>query len=200
MMCGKASKFDLCRKCEIKLNKKIIFEDNIDIRNMYFDEHIYLFKYEEIIRKLILNYKFNEKDYIYKVFIQILKNNKKIYCKMKKYDIIIPVPISKKRLKTRGFNQSALIGRNIADFLDVEYNVNVLVKIKNNNTQSSLNKEEREQNVKGVYSIIKSFLIKDKSILLVDDIYTTGSTVNECSKILKQNGAKRIGIFTVAKD
>ncbi len=199
-MCGKVSKLDLCRKCEIKLNKKIIFEDNININNMYFDEHIYLFKYEEIIRKLILNYKFNEKDYIYKIFIQILKNNKKIYCKMKKYDIIIPVPISNKRLKTRGFNQSALIGRNIADFLDLEYNENVLFKIRNNNTQSSLNREEREKNVKGVYSIKGQLIIKNKEILLIDDIYTTGNTVNECSKILKENGAKRIGIFTVAKD
>ena len=68
--------------------------------------------------------------------------------------------------------------------------------------QSSLNKKQREENAKGVYEIKNNKQNKNKKILIIDDIYTTGNTVNECAKVLLQNGAKRkdIGILTIAKD
>ena len=74
------------------------------------------------------------------------------------------------------------------------------MKIKNNTAQSTLNKTERELNVKGAYDVLNKLTIKNKKVLLVDDIYTTGNTVNECSRMLKKNGTKRIGVLTIAKD
>ena len=79
-------------------------------------------------------------------------------------------------------------------------NNNSLYKIKNNKPQSTLKKEERQENVIGVYGIKNKKILQNKKIILIDDIFTTGSTVNECSKILKQSGVKQIGIFTIAKD
>ena len=188
----------LCTKCKIKIkreNKDINFER---VKDKYFKEHIYLFKYDGIIRKQILNYKFNEKSYIYKMFINFCKNNRKTYCKIKKYDII--VPISQKRLKKRGYNQSSLLAKEIARITKKEYQENNLIKVKDNLVQSTLNKEEREENVKGVYKLKNEGTIYNKKILLIDDIYTTGNTLNECSRILKQAGADKIGVFTIAKD
>ena len=79
---------------------------------------------------------------------------------------------------------------------------NILYKTKNTVPQSTLNKQQREENAKGVYKAPNTTKLYDKKILLIDDIYTTGNTVNECTKILLNNGVKRqnIGVLTIAKD
>ena len=77
---------------------------------------------------------------------------------------------------------------------------NCLIKTKNIIEQSKLNKEDRQQNIQGVYSIQNEEIITNKKVLLIDDIYTTGSTVNECSKILQQARPERIGVLVLAKD
>ena len=161
---------------------------------------MYLFQYEGEIRKNILDLKFNEKNYKYEAFVKILKNHKKMCSKIKKYDIIIPVPISKKRQKSRGYNQSALFAKEISKILSVKYDENILIKVKDNIAQSQLSKEDRIINIKNVYHIKNKEKIIDKKILILDDIYTTGSTVNECSRILKDNSAKNVGILVIAKD
>ena len=201
-ICGKLNKNSLCKKCEIKLNKLAVWkiEDYRQITS-YFEEHIYIFNYDSIIRKTILDYKFNEKSYIYRTFINFLKKNEKICVQIKKYDIIIPVPISLKRKKERGYNQSDLIAKDLALELNIKYIKNALLKIKNNSAQSTLTAEEREKNVKDVYKIKKNKINKlyEKNILLIDDIFTTGSTVNECSRVLKEAGVYKIGVLTIAK-
>ncbi|MCI8760296.1 MAG: ComF family protein [Clostridia bacterium] len=153
-----------------------------------------------MIRKIIINYKFNEKSYLYLTIVNFLLKNKKFFKILKCYDTIIPVPISKKRRKERGYNQSELIGKEIAKKVGIDYNSQCLFKTKNIVEQSKLNKEEREKNIQGVYKIEKTKLLENKKILLIDDIYTTGSTVNECSKTLKQANPKQIGVLTLAKD
>ena len=126
--------------------------------------------------------------------------NKKIFENIKKYDKIIPVPISKKRYKERGYNQSLLIANEISKQTNLELVNNCLIKTKNIIEQSKLNKEDRQQNIQGVYSIQNEEIITNKKVLLIDDIYTTGSTVNECSKILQQARPERIGVLVLAKD
>ncbi len=195
-MCNKISKSYICNKCKLKL-KKILKLNKINFNDKYFDSLTYLFRYEGNIRTMILEYKFKDKSYLYKFFSEIIVNN----CNLKnKYDIILPVPIHKKRKLQRGYNQSELIAKDIAKNIDIEYSNSVLQKIKNTLPQSSLNKSQRINNVLGVYSIIKPQYINDKKIILMDDIYTTGSTVNECSKILKKNGAILVDVLTLAKD
>ena len=147
-----------------------------------------------------LDYKFNEKSYIYLTFVNFLLKNKKIFENIKNYDTIIPVPISKKRQKERGYNQSLLIAKKIAEQTNLQLINNCLVKTKNIIEQSKLNKEERSHNIQNVYELKNVHLIQNKKILLVDDIYTTGSTVNECSKTLNQGNPEKIGVITLAKD
>ena len=199
VICGKGRNTFLCKKCEIKLKKEAVF-GNDKYEDKYFENHFYLFKYEGIIRKLLLNYKFKEQPYLYESFVNFFNKYQKKYLQFDFYDIIIIVPISKKRLNSRGYNQSLLIGRKISKELKVKLNEDILIKQKNNLKQSSLNKNEREQNVKDVYNIKNIQKIKNKKILLIDDIFTTGSTVNECSKVLIKAGAKKVDVFTIAKD
>lgn len=202
-ICGKLDSNSLCKECKEKLDRIIISktENYKNDTSKFFDKHTYMFKYEGEVRRLILNYKFNNQSYLYKTFSNIVISEKNIIDFINSYEIIIPVPIHRKRFNNRGYNQSELFARNICKNLKCTKLKNtILVKIKNNVAQSSLNKLDRVKNVKNAYKVQNENLIKGKSILLVDDIYTTGNTVNECAKLLKENGAAEIGVFTLSKD
>lgn len=184
-ICDRLCREDLCKKCEINLNSLV--KCKIDkYKNKSFRKHLYIFKYEGIIKERLIKFKFNEKSYIYKAFVNFIIKNEKICRFFKSYDIIIPVPIHYNRKINRGYNQSALIAKEIAERLNIQYENKVLFKKVNNNPQSTKNKQERINNVKGVYYTKNEYRILNKKILLLDDIYTTGSTVNECSKILRE--------------
>lgn len=202
LICGKILPNFLCQECKKELYEKAIFKiENNKNKQLYFEKHIYIFMYKDKIRNLILGYKFNEKSYLYKIFSKIIIKNEKICGILKKYDIIIPVPIHKKRKKQRGYNQSELIAREIAhNIQNLEYQNNILEKTKNTKPQSTLRQKQRRENAQNVYKLLNKEKINNKKIIIFDDIYTTGSTVNEVSKILKQNGAKEIIILTIAKD
>jgi len=112
---------------------------------------------------------------------------------------LIPVPLEKKRLKWRGFNQAEELARKLSVFLKIPLINNVLVKIKTTLPQVEFSEEERKENVKGVFLCKNSNQIKGKKILLVDDIYTTGATMEECAKVLKEAGAREIIGIVVAR-
>jgi len=111
---------------------------------------------------------------------------------------LIPVPLEKKKLKWRGFNQAEEIGKELAKFLKIPLIKDALVKIKETLPQIELPEEERKENIKDAFSIKNGNQILGKKILLVDDIYTTGSTL-ECAKVLKKAGAKEIIGIVIAR-
>lgn len=203
-ICGKLNTKSLCNKCKIKLEQEFKFQtdDYEKEESKNFIEHHYFFKYQNLIRSQILGLKFQEKPYIYKTIGYLLKNMQKQLENLKKYDIIIIVPVSKQRKLERGYNQTELIAREISKIIKVPLVRKTLYKIKNTVPQSSLNKKQREENAKGAYQAINVEKLYNKKILLIDDIYTTGNTVNECAKILIQKGIRRtdIGVLTIAKD
>ena len=199
LICGKHCNSNVCNKCFLKFRKQNLFNLTKN-SNQYFQKHLYLFKYENEIRNIILDYKFHEKSYLSQLFVQIIIKNEKICRFLKSYDIIIEIPIHKKRKFERGYDQSKLIAKKIAKELSIEYAKNALVKQKNTIAQSTLNRKERFANSQNVYKIQNSQKINGKRVILFDDIFTTGATANSCSKLLQENGAKEILIFTLAKD
>ena len=200
-ICGKLNENFLCNKCYKILENDAKFNvDKFEKTENEFDEHIYMFKYEGAIRRIILQYKFQEKSYLYKTIVNFLLKNKKMFEIIKTYDTIVPVPISKKRKRTRGYNQSYLIAKDIANIVGIKLENRVLFKTKNIIEQSKLNKEDRLENIKGVYEIRNIKRVMNKKILLFDDIYTTGSTVIECCRMLNIAKPSKIGVLTIAKD
>lgn len=203
-ICGKLNSKSLCNKCKTKLQKEYQFQtDNYEEdASKNFIEHNYFFKYENLIRSQILALKFQEKPYIYKTIAYFLKNMEKSFENLKKYDIMIIIPISKQRKRNRGYNQSELIAKEISKIIKVPIQSKILFKVKNTVPQSTLNKKEREENAKGAYEVKNSSKLMNKKILIIDDIYTTGNTVNECANMLIKNGIKKsnIGVLTIAKD
>lgn len=198
-ICKKICKQYICPKCKYNI-KKYEIANIKKFKDKHFEEMAYIFKYEGIIRERIIEYKFFEAGYIYKTFSEIIIKNKKISDFIKKYDIIIPVPVHKNRKKQRGYNQTELIAKEIGTKLKIDTQINVLIKMQNTKPQSMLDKENRKKNVKNAYKTQNESKIYGKNVLLLDDIYTTGSTANECSRMLKFAGANKIGVLTIAKD
>lgn len=116
----------------------------------------------------------------------------------KHFDLIVPVPLGKKRLKTRGFNQACLIAKPIAVKMNIKYAPLALSRIRETRSQVGLHVTERQKNIAGAFSA-DQIRCKDMNILLIDDIATTGATLNECAAALKQVGAKAVFCFTVAR-
>ena len=106
----------------------------------------------------------------------------------------------KTKIRKRGYNQSELIAKELAKKLEIQMENDVIIKIRDNKIQSTLNKQERQENIKNAYKLINPSKIENKKVLISDDIYTTGATINECVKVVKSGNASRIGILTLAKD
>jgi len=114
-------------------------------------------------------------------------------------DLIIPVPLHPKRLRWRGFNQAVLLARQVSCLIQVPLDPFVLYRCRETPPQTQLAEDERRANVRGAFSLQPEKPIKKKSLLLVDDVYTSGATVNECSRVLTQGGAKQVNVLTFAR-
>lgn len=112
-------------------------------------------------------------------------------------DFAVSVPADSEREKIRGFDSAGMIAKYTVRKLDIEYKKGVLKKYGKNEKQSNLSKSERENNVKGVFAVTSD--VKGKNILLIDDVFTTGATAAEISKILKRAGAKYVFVATAAR-
>lgn len=197
--CGDINNENICTECSKKIEKyKILGIEKSTSK--YIEQQCFIYKYEGEIRESILKFKFQEEAYLYKTFVKIILDNLEVCKYIKKFDIIIPVPIHRKRRLERGYNQSELIANEISKQLIINIEKSILIKIRNNPKQSTLKLEERKSNVKNVYEVKQNQKIKDKKILLIDDIFTTGNTVNECAKKLKEAGANKVSVLTIARD
>jgi ComF family protein len=113
---------------------------------------------------------------------------------------LVPVPLSDAKKRRRGFNQSEEIAKAIAGATSLPFFPDVLSKIKDNKAQAGLNREERMENIKNCFAVKNKDKIENKKILLLDDVYTTGSTMDECARILKESGAKEVIGLSVARE
>jgi ComF family protein len=111
-------------------------------------------------------------------------------------DLIVPVPLHPKRIKHRGFNQALLLAQ---AFPEAALARETVVRTRHTPPQVGLNPKERRVNVKGAFAVPDPALVKGKSVLLIDDLFTTGSTVKECARVLRKAGACRVEVLTVAR-
>ena len=195
--CGKLESFltnnYICPECLNKIKKYCIL-DEIS-KNV-----ICIYKYKDIIRKKILEYKFENKAFLYNTFTSCILFEKKVYNFIISYDIITQVPVHLFRWLERGYNHTTLITREISKRTGIKH-LNLLSKVKNTKPQITKNYYDRIRDVKGAYKVKDNVkeIIKNKKILLFDDILTTGSTIRECKKELLLNGAQEVGVLTLAR-
>lgn len=164
------------------------------------------FDYERGIRKAVHNLKFNDRPGNAAALIelalprvrQFLFDGRPPCAKSPKYDIMIPVPIHFRRKQQRGYNQSELLAKNLAKQTGIAFSAKVLAKSLNTPPQSSLGRGERLRNLKEAFRVKHPELISGKRVLLVDDVMTTGSTLEHCGRVLLEAGAAQVDAFVVA--
>jgi len=115
------------------------------------------------------------------------------------YDVILPVPLHIERLRWRGFNQSLLLAQAIGQRQQTRVDPFLLERTRPTIPQTQLSEKERRNNVRGAFAINKPQSLQEKCILLIDDVYTSGTTVDECARVLRQHGAAAVDVFTLAR-
>jgi len=155
-----------------------------------------VWEYEGIIEKAISKIKYDGCHDIINELID--KAFEKMELKLPENTVVTYVPMWPKKERQRGFNQAELIARRVGEKTGKSV-VGLLKKVKDNRTQVGLSLQERQENVRGVFSIAKMTEVEPSSILLVDDVYTTGATMNECTRVLRRAGVKNVYGFTIAR-
>ncbi|MBI4101744.1 MAG: ComF family protein [Candidatus Nealsonbacteria bacterium] len=114
--------------------------------------------------------------------------------------VLVPIPLARKKLKWRGFNQAEEIAKKLAESWDMEIAANIFSKTKDTPPQAELDKKQKKENVKGAFSVEKPDAAQNRKILLVDDIYGSGATMEEAARTLKDSGAREIIGIVIARD
>lgn len=185
--CGKPiSEFHMERKCHECINS-----------SRFFTKAISCIEYDDISKKIIYDLKYNKKRYISYHIAEIMYDRLKEE-EMNCFDIIIPVPLHPTKEKNRSFNQASIIGKYLSRMTNIRIDNKALIRSKNTITQNMLTREQRRKNLEHAFNVVKRNDIIDKSILIIDDIYTTGATINQCSKVLIENGARSVYAVTLA--
>ncbi len=178
----------ICPKCYEKLMKtraSDYYDTKGEIGRLFAP-----FRYDGIIKRLIHDLKFSNSSSYAKPLADLLYEALPPYYDLSGFDMIVPVPLSGKRLDERKYNQAELIALELARLLGVEMADDVLFRVRDTKRQMSLTRNQRLLNVKCAF--LASEAVSGKSILLVDDIYTVGATANECALTLKGKGAAKI--------
>jgi len=114
-------------------------------------------------------------------------------------DMAMPVPLHRERLRHRGFNQALLLAHGISERFSMPLLYDNLVRLRSTRPQVELSGQERAENVKGAFGLVRPAEVREKRVLLIDDVFTTGATMNECAKALKEAGAASVTVLTLAR-
>jgi len=192
IICKRQTQFsELCEQCRQSYALNAVWVTS-DYNNKILQDLIHGFKYSNLqeISEILVD-----------LMISYLKENKilEVFGANSSNSIFLPVPLHKKRYLNRGFNQSELLAGHLSNFLQIPTE-KFLVRRKNTPSQIDLKKIERQNNVKDAFTLINSNeLDKKKKVILIDDVVTTGSTLNECAKVLKTAGFNEIYGLVIAQ-
>ncbi len=151
--------------------------------------------YDEFSKKLVLAFKHGDHTELNMLFLKFLVQADKAV--FQNVDMIIPVPLHWTRRLKRKYNQAGLLGKVVGRYFNIPFTPTVLSRIKRTESQGHKKRKERERNIKNAFRVKNPTVIKGKTILVVDDVMTTGTTLNECARILKKSGAKDVKVLTI---
>ncbi len=155
--------------------------------------------YQTTLQDAIHLFKFEKKQVLAEHLIHLINAHIPIDCCIADYDFILPVPIHKKRLRERGFNQATLLAKGIAQTEGVPVLTDTLVRHRHTVAQSSLGMEARQHNITGAFEVPNPEVIRDKRILIVDDVFTTGATIREAVNELWKADPAEVDVLTLAR-
>ena len=211
IICGddlpEKTRYCVCSRCNLSFNTKFCLKCGRAMKNMAdycdfcqnegftFDMARAPFVYENEIVGLVRKLKFGAGKYLGEIMAQFMADV--FYENNMSADVITFVPLMKSRERKRGYNQSEVIASALSAILDIP-ETSLLKRVKNTSTFARMGRRERAEAVKGAFALSDEKLIKGSRVLLIDDVFTTGATAEECSRVLKEGGCGKIFVLTFA--
>ncbi len=162
--------------------------------------HLFDYQRDKLAQKLIQALKYNLVKEI-SASLGVALEKERLNISRLNFDYIIPVPLHWRRLRERGFNQSSLIAQKISEISHKEVKEDILIRKIGRRHQAEIKKRaEREKNIQNIFSCAKPEIVRDRTVLLIDDVATTGATLKECARVLKSSGVARTIALTLAQD
>ncbi len=158
-----------------------------------------VFRMAEAGRSLLLRYKYERQTYLSPPAARWLKEGGEEFYNWGDYDLILPVPLHHRKVRERGFNQSELLAAGLSRLTGVPLAKKKFVRARYTGTQTRLNLKERQENIKGAFRVKDRRYFWEKSLLLIDDVFTTGATVNECARALLKAHVRSVDVLTLAR-
>ncbi len=195
----KGIKEPLCSCCGVPF--KTIIDKNHSCglcikESVPFDRAVSIYLFEGKLSEAIRRLKYSGKVSVASTLGDLISNHPITH---EEYDAVVPVPLYMGKLRERGFNQSHLLAARVANRTSANLHPYILERVRPTLPQVGMKSSERVQNVKGAFMIRKGADAKEKKILLIDDVYTTGATAKECSRVLKRGGAAKVNVLTLAR-
>ncbi len=184
-ICGAPKTEEKCRVCQTN--------------EFFFDKARSVFMFNKVVQNLIHEFKYNEMTMIAKFLGKLSQEYIEKSKPFDHIDYVVPVPLHKVKKRSRGFNQSEYITRQIARNMNWKHLPRLIKRKRFTETQTKLNKEQRRKNVSFAFKINPKYDIKGKNILLVDDVFTTGATVNSITAVLKEKQVNKVYVFTIGR-
>jgi competence protein ComFC len=166
-------------------------------KEKYFSRGLYGFHFDGMLREAIHCFKFQGRKDVGRALVRLVEPS--IWALAGSVDVIVPLPVTERRLKERGFNQSFIIAEEIGRKTGKPIDYWTLFKTRETRDQYTLTKEERKKNIKGAFAVRKGDHLSGKTVLLVDDLYTTGNTAQEACRTLSRGGVEKIIFFALAR-
>jgi competence protein ComFC len=191
-----------CAKCSEPYSGAIDGEftcANCANRTLSFDAAVSAYRSRGVIRFVILQFKYNRQLHLrhpVAEWLQEAMNDARL--RDRTFDLIIPVPLHRARLRERGFNQAEMLGKILAQRMNVRLS-RALERIRYTTTQTAFDRTDRMENLRGAFRLRRRIDVRGLRLLLVDDILTTGSTLSECARVLREAGAQSVYAVTAAR-
>lgn len=166
----------------------------------WMDRVIAATSYDDVARTAIHQFKFHHKTSLAKPFAHLIHDRLSCDFDMTTYQAILPVPLHPRRRRQRGYNQSEMLARELSQMLHLPLMRGILRRIRQTNEQALLaDRPSRHVNIRDAFQVVQPTSVKGKALVLVDDVVTTGATVSECARMLKQAGAESVLVLTIAR-
>lgn len=211
--CGKISKDCMCLECRQKVEyieeprckkcgKPIRYEEQEYCHDctqhiFYYEQGMSIWLHKGPVRWSVYQFKYHNRRIFAEFYTEEwwrIYGNKLMEWSI---DVIIPVPLHRKRRRRRGYNQSEILAKELGKRCNIPVDTNSVIRTVNTRPQKELNNKERQKNLRSAFDVTK-YWKNAKNVLLIDDIYTTGNTIDSIARLLKQKGAEKVYFLTIS--
>ncbi len=193
---AKIIKEAFCLKCGKKLSDEKIYCYDCTRKKQEFERNFAVFEYPQV-RESLYRFKYNGRAEYAAFYARKAWERHGEILKQLHIDAIVPIPLHAGRMRKRGYNQAEEFGRELANLSGIPLNIHLLKRVKATKPLKTLDNEKRQNNLKKAFLIVQND-VKLKTIILVDDIYTTGTTLNEAARVCKSSGVEKVYTLTIA--